>query len=124
MSSSNPYTPPFSDSDSRPISSAGRKVHWAGVFISGFIGIAYCLVACISIYEYVCAADHRFTIDYVRTGIASAVFALLSFAATISLLRRHQTAKWLLLVSPTLLVVFVYPGLNTIWNFVTRVVPF
>ncbi len=85
------------------------------------MGSIYVLVFAAAIYEYVRATPPLLTTDYVRTAIASAVFALLSFTTTIFFVRKNRIAKWLLIACPTLLIVFFYPGLNAVCNFVGRI---
>ncbi len=84
------------------------------------MGSIYVIVLVAALYEYVRTKPPLLTTDYVRTAVASAAFALLSFTATILFVRRNRMAKWLLIASPTLLIVFFYPGLNPVCNFVSR----
>lgn len=84
------------------------------------LGSLYVFIFGASIYEYVHSTPPLSTADYVRTAIVSAAFATLSFMATIFYLKRMPIGHWLLCLSPMLLVVFVFPGLNTIWNAVER----
>lgn len=84
------------------------------------MGSIYVLVLVAAIYEYVRATPPLLTTDYIRTAVASAVFALLSFTATILFVRSNRVAKWLLIASPILLFVFFYPGLKAVCNLVSR----
>ena len=120
MNSTNPYTPPFSKSHSRQTPNATRETYWVAIVASAFIGSIYVLILVAAIYEYVRATPPLLTTDYVRTAIASTIFALLSFTTTILFVRKKRIAKWLLIASPTLLIVFFYPGLNPVCNFVSR----
>lgn len=84
----------------------------------------YLFIFGVSIYEYAHSTPPQSTADYVRTAMASAAFATLSIAATIFYLKRRPIGRWFLCLSPTLLVVFVFPGLNTVWNSVERLLRF
>ncbi len=92
--------------------------------MGAILGSLYVFIFGASIYEYVHSTGSLSTTDYVRTAIVSAAFATLSFAATIFYLKRMAIGLWFLCLSPMLLVVFVFPGLNTVWNSVGRLLRF
>jgi hypothetical protein len=96
----------------------------AGITVGAILGSLYLFIFAASIYEYVQSTPPLSTTDYVRTAIASAAFAVLSFAATIFYLKRMPIGRWFLCLSPVLLFVFVSPGLNTVWNSVGRLLRF
>lgn len=120
MGVTNPYLPPISDSQVDTAMDARLGPRWAGVFLSALMGCIYVVVLGAAIYEYFRASSGALTTDYVRTGIASAIFAIVSFSATTCFLLRKPIAQWMFYASPLLLIAFVYPGLNAIWNFVNR----
>lgn len=124
MNSTNPYSPPICDLPSSHKSRALHEYRTLGIVASVLFGFIYVVMAGASIYEYVRSSPPLLTTDYVRTAIATVAFAILSFTATVCFLKRIRIGYWLLLMSPTLLMVFVFPGLNTVWNFVERLLPF
>ncbi len=124
MDSNNPYSPPIGVSSSHGESGAVIRFRAASIVVSAILGSIYVFVFGASIYEYAHTTPPSSTTDYVRTAIASAAFATLSFAATIFYLKRLRIGHWFLCVSPLLLAVFVFPGLNAVWNSVGRLLRF
>lgn len=124
MNSTNPYSPPICALPSFHKSRALHKYRTVGIVASVLFGSIYVVIAGASIYEYVRSSPPLLTTDYVRTASASVAFAVLSFTATVCFLKRSRIGHLLLLMSPMLLMVFVFPGLNTVWNFVERLLPF
>ena len=92
--------------------------------MGAILGSLYLFIFGVSIYEYVQSTPPLLTTDYVRTAIASAAFAALSFTATIFYLKRMPIGHWFLCLSPMLLVIFLFPGLNAVWNSVERLLRF
>lgn len=124
MDSNNPYSPPIWVSTPDRGSRALIRFRVPGITMSAILGSLYVFIFGASIYEYVHSTPPLSTTDYVRTAIVSAAFATLSFAATIFYLRRMRIGHWFLCLSQMLLVVFVFPGLNTVWNSVGRLLRF
>ncbi len=124
MDLDNPYSPPICESLSRRKSRAFIEFRTAGIAIGAILGSLYAVIFGASIYEYVHSTPPQLTTDYVRTAIVSVAFAILSFTATICCLKRIRIGHWLLLLSPMLLIVFVFPGLNTVWNVFGRMLRF
>jgi hypothetical protein len=120
MDPNNPHSPPTWVST--PDRGSGTLIRFRvpGITVSAILGFLYVFIFGASIYEYVHATPPLSTTDYFRTAIASAAFATLSFAATFSYLKHMRIGHWLLCLSPMLLVVFVFPGLNSVWNSVGR----
>jgi len=92
--------------------------------VGAILGSLYLFIFGVSIYEYVHSTPPLLATDYVRTAIASAAFATMSFMATIFYLKLMPIGHWFLCLSPILLFVFVFPGLNTVWNSVERLLRF
>ncbi len=125
MDSNNPYSPPiWESSPHRESPRALIRFRAAGIALSALLGSLYVFVFGASIYEYAHSTPSRLTTDYVRTAIVSAAFSALSFAATVLYLKGMRIGHWFLCLSPTLLAVFVFPGLNTLWNFFGRLLRF
>jgi hypothetical protein len=124
MDSSDPYSPPICVSSPHCESRVLIRFRAAGIAVGAILGSLYVFICGASIYEYVHSTPPVSTTDYVRTAIVSAAFATLSFTATIFYLKRMPIGHWFLCLSPMLLVVFVFPGLNTVWNSVGRLLRF
>ncbi len=124
MNSNNPYSPPIGVPSPHGESGAVVRFRAASIVVSAMLGSLYVFVFGASIYEYAYTTPPNSTTDYVRTAIASAAFATLSFAATIFYLKRMRIGQWFLCLSPILLVVFVFPGLNAVWDSVGRLLRF
>ncbi len=124
MDSNNPYSPPIAVPPAHCESRALIRFRAAGIVVSALLGSLYVFVLGASIYEYVHNTPPQLTTDYVRTAIVSAAFAALSFAATIFYLKGMRIGHWFLCLSPMHLAVFTFPGLNTVWNFVGRLLGF
>ena len=124
MDSNNPYSPPIGVPSPHSESRAFIGFRAIGIAVGAILGSLYLFIFGVSIYEYVHSTPPLSTTDYVRTAIASAAFATLSFAATIFYLKRMPIGRWFLCLSPILLAVFVFPGLNAVWNSVGRLLRF
>lgn len=124
MDSNDSYSPPIWGASPHCESRALVRFRAAGITVGAILGSLYLFIFGVSIYEYVHSTPPLLTTDYVRTAIASATFATLSFTATIFYLKRLPFGHWILCLSPILLVVFVYPGLNTVWNSVGSLLRF
>jgi hypothetical protein len=124
MDSNDPYSPPICVPSPHSESRAFIRFRAVGIAVGAILGSLYLFIFGVSIYEYVRSTPPRSTTGYVRTAIASATFTTLSFAATIFYLKRMPIGRWFLCLSPMLLFVFVFPGLNTVWNFVGRLLRF
>ncbi len=124
MESNNPYSPPICESSPHSESRAFIRYRVFGIAVGAILGSLYVFIFGASIYEYVHSTGPQSTTDYVRTAIVSAAFATLSFTATIFYLKRMAIGLWFLCLSPLLLVVFFFPGLNTVWNAVGRLLRF
>lgn len=124
MDTDNLYLPPVCESLSRRESRALTRFRTAGIALGAIIGSLYAFIFGASMYEFARSTPTQSITDYVRTAIVSVAFAILSFTATICYLKRLRIGRWLLLLSPTLLIVFIFPGLNTVWNFVGRMFRF
>jgi hypothetical protein len=124
MDSSNPYSPPNCVSSPHSESRALIRFRAAGMTVGAILSSLYLFIFGVSIYEYAQSTPPLSSRDYVRTATASAAFAMLSIAATIFYVKRMPIGRWFLCLSPMLLVVFVFPGLNTLWNSVGRLLRF
>ncbi len=124
MDSNDPYSPPVCVSSQHFESRALIRFRAAGIAVGAILGSLYVFIFGASIYENIHSNPPLSTTDYVRTAIVSAAFATLSFTATIFYLKRMPIGQWFLCLSPMLLVVLVFPGLNTVWNSVERLLRF
>jgi hypothetical protein len=124
MDSHDPYSLPIWMSSPHCESRALIRFRAAGIIVGAILGSLYLFIFGVSIYEYVQSTPPLLTTDYVRTAIASAAFAALSFTATIFYLKRMPIGHWFLCLSPMLLVIFLFPGLNAVWNSVERLLRF
>ena len=119
----NPYSPPDAESPILVPKSAITAATLCGMIVSMLFGVLYMIVFCKFISELVFSQNRFAIVDYVRIGMGSAVsavFAAVSIAATINFWYRRRIALWLFLMSPILLVVFLFPNPNTVWDFVAR----
>ena len=124
MDSHDPYSLSIWMSSPHSESRALIRFRAAGIIVGAILGSLYLFIFGVSIYEYVHSTPPLITTDYVRTEIASAAFATLSFTTTIFYLRRMPIGRWFLYLSSILVVVFVFPGLNKVWNSVGRLLRF
>ncbi len=124
MDSNDPYSPPIWVPSANSESRALIRFRAVGILVSALLGSLYVFVFGASIYEYIYNTPPQLTTDYVRTAIVSAAFAALSFSATIFYLKGMRIGHWFLCLSPMLLAVFVFPGLNSVWDFVGRLLGF
>jgi chromate transport protein ChrA len=91
-----------------------------GIVCAAVLAVLYAVVLAMSVYEYLSAPGGFSTLGYVRHGIASAMFVLICCAAIRALWMERTHARWLLAISPILICVFVYPGLNNVCNSVAE----
>ncbi len=113
----NPYLPPGVADDSREARKMSSFSAAIGLFVSLGLLAVYLMLAGISVFEWSSTHDQRFTTDYVRTLFASVLFCGLSTTAAAYFYFRSRKGLIALLLAFTLLAIFVYPGLNVVWNF-------
>lgn len=127
----NPYQPPQQTANSAESGNSRQQATrqrsaWLndlGGALSGMLTILYLLSLGMSVYEYTRQHDNRLVSDYVRTGVASLVFFVLSLQAASCFARDQRSAwRWLLLAA-TLLLIAAGPGLNAVWNLLTGWLP-
>jgi hypothetical protein len=97
-------------------------VGWSTWSAMGFvaalsIGLLYAVVVAMSLYEISRAPNDVRHVGYVRHGIASLLFVAICLFTARGFWTGRSYARWSLIFSPALLIVFVHPGLNVVWNF-------
>ncbi|TWT79541.1 hypothetical protein CA13_09450 [Planctomycetes bacterium CA13] len=122
MVNSNPYATPNDANGNVPTTTNRARWSTSGFMVSVTFALLYSVVLAMSLYEYANAANGYPTADYVRHGIASALFLAICLSAARGFWNGHTYARWLLVVSPVLLIIFVLPGLNAVLNYVANIV--
>lgn len=112
----NPYTAPRSLEGQRDPSPL-PPVAVAGVTLAGILGVVYLFVAASLLYEIICASPQLKIDAYVREGTLSAIFLIVCGMTIRQFLARRRRAPVWLMVSPTLLVIFVFPGTYAVLTF-------
>lgn len=120
----NPYLPPTTVTER--VSDADRPSRdWSIIIATNVILIPiYLLVLIASVFELAGVKDltSRGAADYWRHAIASLTFLGIC-GMTLRLARkRSRFAKYSFIVSLMFLVIIIYPGLNTVWNAVARLI--
>ena len=126
MDPENPYQPPKVQQIVR-IEARKKPAVWGLAVICNLIFIPlYVMVFTASALELLWCNDvmARGARDYWLHGIASLVFLGICGASLLTSRKGQPSAIWLIIASPLLLLVLMYPGLNVVWKAVTKLFGF
>jgi hypothetical protein len=121
--SDNPYSPPEVASHSGRSQPLSPTVSGLGLFASLALLTLYGIIAAMSVYEWLSAPNQSLVTDYVRTLIASILFGGVSLIAAVFFYQEKRQGLPLLFFASLLLSIFIFPGLNVVWNFIETIGP-